>query len=117
MLLLTEGQTSDYKGAAPLVSASLRKGLLADKGYGSHGFHAALVEQGAAPCNPPRNNRKIQHHHGNELYRQRHKIENFCVRIKDWRRVGTRYDSGAHTFMSAFSIASDQLVLPLVIIC
>jgi hypothetical protein len=31
--------------------------------------------------------------------------------------VGTRYDSGAHTFMSAFSIASDQLVLPLVIIC
>jgi transposase len=51
-------------------------------------------------------NRKVQHHHDKLPYRQRHKIENVFGRIKDWRRVATRYDRCAHTFMSAISIAA-----------
>ena len=41
-----------------------------------------------------------------QLYRQRHKIENMFRRLKDWRRIHTRYDRCAHTFMSAICIAA-----------
>ena len=40
------------------------------------------------------------------LYRRRHKIENMFGRLKDWRRIHTRYDRCAHTFMSAIFLAA-----------
>jgi transposase len=40
------------------------------------------------------------------LYRQRHRIENMFGRLKDWRRVATRYDRCAHTFFSTICIAA-----------
>jgi len=40
------------------------------------------------------------------LYRQRHKIENMFAKLKDWRRIATRYDRCAHTFFSAICIAA-----------
>ena len=106
-MLLSEGQMSDHKGAFLLLS-SLPKAndLLGDKGYDSDWFRAALTARGITPCIPPRKNRKVQYHYDTALYRQRHKIENVFARIKDWRRVATRYDRCAHTFMSAISIAA-----------
>lgn len=96
---------SDHKGAALLLSALPRaKGLLRDKGYDSDWFRAALAERGITVCIPPRSNCKVQYHYDKVLYRQRHKIENVFGRIKDWRRVATRYDRCAHTFMSAICI-------------
>jgi transposase len=50
--------------------------------------------------------RKIQQLYDKQLYRQRHKIENMFGRINDWRRVATRYDRYAHTFMSTICIAA-----------
>jgi transposase len=47
-----------------------------------------------------------RHHHGDQLYRRRHKIENTFRRLKDWHRIRTRYDRCAHTFMSAISQAA-----------
>ena len=43
------------------------------------------------------------------LYRQRHRIENMFGRLKDWRRIATRYDRCAHTFFSAICIAATVL--------
>ncbi|WP_150005777.1 IS5 family transposase [Iodidimonas muriae] len=107
MMLLTEGQMSDHKGALLLFPSLPRaKELLADKGYDSDWFREALIDQGITPCIPPRSNRKVQHPYDAQLYKQRHKIENVFGRIKDWRRVATRYDRCAHTFMSAISIAA-----------
>ncbi|WJY19860.1 IS5 family transposase [Alteriqipengyuania flavescens] len=107
ILLLTEGQMSDHKGAALLLPILPHaRMLLGDKGYDSDWFRAALDNQGIAACIPPRKNRKIQYHYDKQLYRQRHKIENVFGRIKDWRRVATRYDRCAHTFMSAICIAA-----------
>jgi transposase len=40
------------------------------------------------------------------LYKKRHLIENMFAKLKDWRRVATRYDRGTHTFMSAIHIAA-----------
>ena len=84
ILLLTEGQMSDHNGAFLLLSALPQaKELLADKGYDSDWFRAALTGRGITPCIPPRKNRKVQYHYDKELYRQRHKIENVFGRIKD----------------------------------
>ena len=106
-MLLTEGQVSDHKGAAMLFSRLPNaKELLADKGYDSDWFRNALAIRGITPCIPPTANRRVQHAFDKQLYRQRHKIENLFARLKDWRRIATRYDRCAHTFMSAIAIAA-----------
>ena len=106
-MLLSEGQMSDYKGAALMIDAFPKaKALLGDKGYDADWFRQALTERGITPCIPPKSNRKIQIDYDKALYRQRHKIENMFGRLKDWRRVHTRYDRCSHTFMSAIAIAA-----------
>jgi transposase len=106
-MLLTEGQTSDYKGAAMMLDALPRAtAMLGDRGYDADWFRAALTKRGIAPCIPSKRNRKVQIPHDRSLYRQRHRIENMFGKLKDWRRIHTRYDRCAHTFMSAICIAA-----------
>ena len=106
-MLLSEGQMSDYKGAALMLDAlPPAKALLGDRGYDAGWFRDALAARGIVPCIPSKSNRKIPIAHDRTLYRQRHKIENMFGRLKDWRRIHTRYDRCAHTFMSAIYIAA-----------
>ncbi len=106
-MLLSEGQMSDYKGAALMIDALPRaKTILGDKGYDADWFRQALIERGITPCIPSKANRKAPVPHDPTLYRQRHKIENMFGRLKDWRRIHTRYDRCAHTFLSAITIAA-----------
>ena len=107
ILLLTEGQMSDHKGARLLLpSLPSAKELLADRGYDSNRFRAGLVERGIEPCIPSTKSRTVQLPYDKVLYRQRHRIENAFGRLKDWRRIATRYDRCAHTFFSAICIAA-----------
>ncbi len=106
-MLLTEGQMSDHKGARMMLNARPpASALIADRGYDSDWFREALAERGTEPCIPPTRSRKtpLEYHKG--LYRQRHKIENLFVKLKDWRHIATRYDRCAHTFFSAICIAA-----------
>lgn len=106
-MLLTEGQVNDHLGAA-LLTPTLppAEELIADRGYDSARFRQALVARGIAPCIPSTRSRKVPLPHDRTLYRQRHRIENMFGRLKDWRRVATRYDRCAHTFFSAIYIAA-----------
>ena len=105
-MILTEGQASDYKGAAFLLDRlPAAKEMLADRGYDSDWFRAALRARGTEPCIPPRRNRKTLIEYDKTLYKQRHKIENMFGRLKDWRRIAMRYDRCAHTFFSAICLA------------
>ena len=98
---------SDYKGAALLFDALPKaKDLLADRGYDADWFRNALINKGITPCIPPKKNRKVQLEYDNTLYKQRHKVENMFAKLKDWRRIHTRYDRCAHTFFSAICIAA-----------
>lgn len=56
--------------------------------------------QGPSICHLP---------HRRPLYRQRHKVENTFAKLKDWRRIATRYDRCAHTFFSAICIAATMI--------
>jgi transposase len=106
-MLLSEGQMSDYRGAALMLPAMPKaKQLLADKGYDPDGFRAALAKRRITPCIPSKANRKTAIPHDAVLYKQRHKIENMFGRLKDWRRIHTRYDRCAHTYFSAICIAA-----------
>ena len=98
---------SDYKGAALLFDALPKaKDLLADRGYDADWFRNALINKGITPCIPPKKNRKVQLEYDKTLYKQRHKVENMFAKLKDWRRIHTRYDRCAHTFFSAICIAA-----------
>ena len=107
VLLLTQGQISDHKGARLMLDAlPPAKALLGDRGYDSNWFRAALTQKGIAPCIPSSKSRKIAIPHDKTLYRKRHKIENMFGRLKDWRRIATRYDRCAQAFFSAICIAA-----------
>ena len=107
IMLLSEGQMSDYKGARLIVDAlPPAKHLLADRGYDADWFRDALKDKGIETCIPPKKNRKIQIEYDKTLYKQRHKVENMFGKLKDWRRIATRYDRCAHTFFSAICIAA-----------
>ena len=107
ILLLTEGQVSDYKGAATVLPALPDADvLIADRGYDSDWFRAALESRDIEPCIPGRKGRKTPVEYDENRYRQRNLIERMFGKLKDWRRIATRYDRCAHTFMSAICIAA-----------
>ena len=98
---------SDHKGATLIYPLLPDAGtLIADKGYDSDAFREALAERGITPCIPPRARRKSPASYCRKQYRQRHRVENMFSRLKDWRRISTRYDRCAHTFFSAICIAA-----------
>ncbi len=98
---------SDYKGAALMLDALPKaKAMLGDRGYDANWFRQALIAKGITQCIPSKTNRKVQISSDKALYRQRHKVENMFCRFKDWRRIHTRYDRCAHTFMSAIALAA-----------
>jgi transposase len=106
-MLLSEGQMSDYKGAALMIDTLPKaKAMLGDRGYDADWLRAALIQRGITPCIPSKANRKVHIKHDRVLYRQRHRIENMFGKLKNWQRVHTRYDRCAHTFMSAIAIAA-----------
>jgi transposase len=106
-MFLSAGQTSDYIGARALLSSIPKAGsLLADRGYDADWFRSALIEMGISPCIPSRAGRKDPIQHDTDLYRQRHKIENMFARLKDWRRIATRYDRCPILFLSACALAA-----------
>jgi transposase len=110
VLLLTEGQASDHRGAALMVHRLPPAGeLIGDRGYDSGRFRAELAARGIAPRIPSTRSRKVPIPHDATLYRQRRRIEIMFGRLKDWRRIAMRYDRCAHTFFSAITLAGNVI--------
>jgi len=65
--------------------------------------------KGSSPVFRRGKNRKRMIEYDTVLYKQRHKVENMFGKLKDWRRVATRYDRCAHTFFSAICIAASVI--------
>ncbi len=104
---LSAGQMSDAKGALALLgSLPPAKMLLGDKGYDADWFREALIKRGTEACIPARRRRKKPVEHDAKLYRQRRRVENLFARLKDWRRIATRYDRCGELFLSAICIAA-----------
>lgn len=106
-MFLTAGQRSNYIGARALQDGlPAAKHLLADRGCDADWYRKALENMGAEPCIPSLKGRKVPVQHDEARYRKRHKIENSFARLKDWRRVATRYDRCPKVFLSACALAA-----------
>lgn len=98
---------SDHIGAKILYSALPQAGIMiGDKGYDSDEYRSALAAKGIAPCIPPRTGRKHPVQYCKTLYKQRYKVEIVFNRLKDWRRIATRYDRCADLFFAAITLAA-----------
>jgi transposase len=77
-----------------------------DKGYDSNAVRRKIEAKGAAPNIPPKSNRVWKNCFSPYLYRNRNAIERMFGRLKDFRRIATRYDRLAKTFHAAVCIAA-----------
>ena len=106
-LFITAGQVSDYTGAAALMSGLPKaEWLLADREYDADWFRETLVDKGTKPCIPGRKSRKKTVKYDKRRYKRRNRIERMFGRLKDWRRVSTRYDRCLKVFLSAIALAA-----------
>jgi transposase len=107
---MTAGQVSDYIGAAALIDELPKaKWLLADRGYDAGWFRDALEEKGIKPCIPGRRSRNAPVKYDKRRYMRRNRIEIVFGRLKEWRRVATRYDRYPIAFFSAIAFAATVL--------
>ena len=91
-IALTGGQRQDVSQAIPLLSGIEAGAVVADKGYESNRVLAFIRDQGAEAVIPPKSNRKNPWEYDRELYRERNLIERAFNKLKQWRRIATRYD-------------------------
>jgi transposase len=76
----------------------------ADKAYDSETVRQHITDEGALPVIPSRSNATKKAYCPKRIYRRRHKIENYFCRIRDWRRIATRYDKFARNFLAAAAL-------------
>ena len=90
--LLTGGQEHDITQAHKLTAGYDGEYVIADKGYDSQGFRQSILERGMTPVIPPRSNRKEPQEYDAHLYRERHLVECFINKIKQYRRIFSRFE-------------------------
>jgi transposase len=104
---MTAGQVSDYIGAAAFLgSLPAAEWLIADRGYDADWFWDASNDKGIRPCIPSRKSRAGTVHYDRRRYHRRNRLEIMFGRLRDWRRVATRYDRCPQTFLSAVALAA-----------
>lgn len=82
-----------------------------DKGYDADHIRTRLQLDGIEPVIPPKANRCIQYPYDKERYKQRNRIERFFCKIKNFRRIATRYDKLKKSFMAALHIVASFIYI------
>ena len=111
-LVLGPGQQADCRRAADLLVAAKGAGnVLADKACDTDAVVASVVALGAQVVIPSKKNRFVQRVIDRNLYRDRNKVERFFSRLKQFRRLATRYDKTACSFLGMLHFVSVLLWL------
>ena len=111
-VVLGPGQQADCRRVADLLSALAGAGnVVADKAYDTDAVLACVTAIGAHAVIPSKNNRLVQRVIDRNLYRDRNKIERFFSRLKQFRRLATRYDKTASSFLGMVHFVSALLWL------
>ena len=105
--LLTPGQAHDLDGADVLLPQMQADTLLADKAFDADKrVIEPLLSAGKTPVIPPMPGRKSQRPYDRALFAERHLIENFFCKLKQYRAIATRYDKTARNFLAAIHLAA-----------
>ncbi len=109
---LTPGQAHDLQGADILLPQMKAGTLIADKAYDAdERVLIPLAVAGKTAVIPPKSNRKIQRDYDKELYKERRLIENFFLKLKQYRAIATRYDKTDKSFLAAVYAAATVILL------
>jgi transposase len=105
------GQQNDMAPACELVAGLAHGKVIADRAYDADRLYDTILNEGGKPVIPPRRHRKYQHAYDKLVYKSRWGIEGFFAKLKQWRRIATRYDKLAATFLTFVKLASIMLWL------
>ena len=109
---LTAGQASDLEGADVLLASIQAGAVLADKAYDAQErVIEPLLAKGKQVVIPSRRDRKEPREHDRQLYKERHLIENFFAKLKQYRCIATRYDKTATAFLGGIYLAASVIWL------
>ena len=108
---LTAGQAHHITQAEALLLSDPIKYVIADKGYDADTFVQVIRERGAVPVIPPRSNRKMPREYDAHLYKERHLVECFILFMKHSRRIFSRYDKLAMTYLGFLHFVSTLIWL------
>jgi transposase len=106
-ILLTGGEAHDCPVAERLISrVEPAERMLGDKAYDSNELRDELEQRGTKPVIPNRSNRKRRFSFTKRLYKLRWRIESAFNRLKDFRRIATRYDKLARNYLASVCLAA-----------
>lgn len=109
---LTGGQAHDLVGADELLPSMQADILIADKAFDAdERVLAPLTAAGKTAVIPPKANRCLPRNFDRDLYKERHLIENFFAKLKQFRAIATRYDKTARNFLAAVHLAAAAIWL------
>ena len=108
--MLSPGNINDIALApALLAAAGPIQRLIADKAYDANSLRKLLADQGAKAVIPSTTSRSQPIPYNRKLYRQRNLIERMFARLKDYRRIATRYDKLARNFLASAMIVASAI--------
>ena len=106
-MLLTGGEAHDCPPAQRLIRRTkAARRFLADRAYDSADLRLWLKRRGTKPVIPNKSNRKQPFSFDRNSYKQRHRIENAFCRLKNFRRIATRYDRLARNFLASICLVA-----------
>lgn len=109
--ILTGGEAADVNSAASLIEGLKADAVIADKAYDADELVDIIEVSGATVVIPPRKNRKEQRAYDRHLYKDRNLVERFFNRIKQFRRIATRYEKLARNFHSMLNLVGAMIWL------
>jgi transposase len=104
--LLTAGQRHDITQAEALIAGLSFEVLIADASYDAQDFIALIEARAAQAVIPPHRNRRELREYDAHLYRERHLVECFINKIKQYRRIFSRFEKLAKSYLGFLSFVS-----------
>ena len=108
---LTAGQIADITLAPALLSGFSFEMVIADKGYDANPLVENIQAQGAQAVIPPRSNRLELRDYDRHWYKDRNLVERFFNRIKQFRRIATRYEKLDRNFLAMITLVCSYIWL------
>ena len=112
--IITGGSVSDCTQAENLLEPIIHEDarILGDRAYDTDKILDYIASKMAIAVIPPKKNRKVQREYDKESYKNRNQVERFFNRLKNFRRVATRYDKLASSFLAFVQLAATLILIP-----
>lgn len=103
---ITRGQQSDFTKGVDLIDGFSASYVVGDKGYDADYIVEAIESEGGEAVIPPKVNRKKLRPYDKALYAARNLVERFFLKLKNFRRIATRYERLSKTYAAMICLAA-----------